>query len=167
MRTLPDTDHQQARITASASGKLESFTLKAQGSGAGLTGQGEAQLKPFTPFPLAALTLSVNGLDPRAFSPDAPQASLALQAQLHQNAAGKLEGEVSAKNVSPAPLDQGGLPLHEIRSRATISAENLQFDALNLILAGGGQHLRTPLLAIETSNGDGRSDHQPPRPRGD
>ncbi|MFH1494721.1 MAG: translocation/assembly module TamB domain-containing protein [Pseudomonadota bacterium] len=128
----------KARITASASGKLESFTLLAQGSGAGLTGQGEARLKPFTPFPFAALTLSVSGLDPRAFSPDAPQAKLALQAQLHQNAAGKLEGEVSADNVSPAPLDRGGLPLHKIRTRATISAESLQFDALNLILGGSG-----------------------------
>lgn len=129
----------QARIAANVSGTLENITLKAQGSGAGLSGQGEALLRPFTPFPLAALTLSVNGLDPRAFSPDAPQASLALQAKLRQNAAGRLEGDVSAKNASPAPLDQGGLPLNEIHSRATISAETFHFEALNLILAGGGR----------------------------
>ncbi|MFA7318271.1 MAG: translocation/assembly module TamB domain-containing protein [Sulfuricella sp.] len=128
-----------ARIAVNASGKLENITLKAQGSGAGLSGQGEAILQPFAPFPLAALTLSVNGLDPRTFSPDAPQASLALQAQLRQNAAGQLEGDVTAKNTSPAPLDQGGLPLREIHSRATLSAEKLQFDALNLILSGGGR----------------------------
>ncbi len=129
----------QARIAASASGKLEYFTLKAQGSGAGLSGQGEAQLQPFAAFPLAALALSVKGLDPHAFSPDAPQASLALQAELRQNAAGKLEGNVTVKNSAPAPLDRDGLPLLEAHARATISADNVQFDAMNLILAGGGR----------------------------
>jgi translocation and assembly module TamB len=128
-----------ARITANASGKLENITLKVLGGGAGLRGQGEALLRPFAPFPLAALTLSVNGLDPRTFSPGAPQASLALHAQLSQNAAGQLEGNTTAKNAFPAPLDQGGLPLREMHCRATISAENLQFDALNLILSGGGR----------------------------
>lgn len=129
----------QARIAASASGKLEHFTLTAQGSGAGLSGQGEAQVQPFAAFPLAALALSVKGLDPHAFSPDAPQASIALQAELSQNAAGKLEGNVTAKNSAPAPLDRDGLPLLEAQARATISADNVQFDALNLILAGGGR----------------------------
>lgn len=127
-----------ARISASASGKLENLTLKAQGSGAGLSGQGKVQLKPFTPFPLAALTLSVNGLDPRAFAPDAPQASLALQANLIQNKVGRLEGEVTAKNARPAPLDQGGLPLLETTGHASLSLEDVQIDALKLILAGGG-----------------------------
>jgi translocation and assembly module TamB len=129
----------QARIAASASGKLEHFTLKAQGSGAGLSGQGEAQLQPFAAFPLAALALSVKGLDPHAFSPDAPQASIALQAELSWNVAGKLEGNVTAKNSAPAPLDRDGLPLLEAQARATISADSMQLDALNLILAGGGR----------------------------
>lgn len=129
----------QARIAASASGKLDHFTLKAQGSGAGLSGQGEAQLQPFAAFPLAALALSVKGLDPHAFSPDAPQASIALQAELSRNAAGKLEGNVTAKNSAPAPLDRDGLPLLEAHAHAMISADNVQLDALNLVLAGGGR----------------------------
>lgn len=128
-----------ARIAVNASGQLENITLKAQGSGAGLSGQGEALLRPFTPFPLAELILAVNGLDPRAFSPDAPQASFSLQSQLRQNAPSQLEGDVTVKNASPAPLDRGGLPLHEIQSRATISADKLQLDALNLTLTGGGR----------------------------
>lgn len=137
--TLAGHGSPQARIAASASGKLEHITLKVQGSGAGLSGQGEAQMQPFAAFPLAALALSVNGLDPRAFSLDAPQASLALQAELRQNASGNLEGKVSAKNSAAAPLDRGGLPLLETRAHATISADKLQFDDLDLILAGGGR----------------------------
>lgn len=136
--TLAGRGSPQARIAASASGKLEHFTLTAQGSGAGLSGQGEAQMQPFAAFPLAALALSVKGLDPHAFSPDAPRANFDLQAELHQNAAGKLEGNVTAKNSAPAPLDRDGLPLLEAQARATISADNVQLDALNLILAGGG-----------------------------
>jgi translocation and assembly module TamB len=137
--TLAGRGSPQARIVASASGKLERFTLTVQGSGAGLSGQGEAQVQPFVAFPLAALALSVKGLDPNAFSPDAPQANIALQAELSRNSAGKLEGNVTAKNSAPAPLDRDGLPLLEARTRATISADNVQLDALNLILAGGGR----------------------------
>lgn len=129
----------QARIAASASGTLEQLFLKGQGSGAGLSGQGEAQLHPFAAFPLAALTLSVDGLNPRAFSPGAPQADLSLKAELRQNAAGELEGDMAVKNRSPEPLDRGGLPLLEARSRATISANKAQFDALSLTLAGKGR----------------------------
>ncbi|MBZ0104145.1 MAG: translocation/assembly module TamB domain-containing protein [Sulfuricella denitrificans] len=129
----------QARITASASGRLEQFTLKGQGNGAGLSGQGEAQLRPFAAFPLTALTLTAKGLDPRAFSATAPQANLSLKVELRQNTAGKLEGSITATNVSPKPLDQGGLPLHEISARATISADKVQFDALTLTLSGEGR----------------------------
>lgn len=128
---------QAAHISATASGNLMQLTINAQGSGAGLTGKGEAQLTPYAAFPLAALHLQVSGLNPRAFSADAPQANLTLNADLRGNADGRLEGNMTAKNISPAPNDRGGLPLLEARAHTTLSADLLQFDNLALSLAGG------------------------------
>ena len=128
----------EAHIFATASGNLEQFTINAKGSGAELTGEGAAQLAPFAAFPLAALRLQVSGLNPHAFSPKAPQAKLMLQADLRGNADGRIEGDVTAKNAAPAPIDHNGLPLLEAHAHATLSADLLQFDHLALALAGGG-----------------------------
>lgn len=126
-----------AHVSATVSGSLMNITVNATGSGAGLSGEGEAQLAPYAAFPLAALRLQVSGFDPRAFSPQAPKASLTLQADLRGNADGRLAGNVTVKNASPAPLDRDGLPLLDARARATLSADLLQFDALALALPGG------------------------------
>ena len=128
---------QAAHISANIDGDLQRLIIDAQGSGAGLTGSGVAQLTPYGDFPLAALHLQANGLDPHAFSPDAPRAELALQADLRGGADGRLAGEVTIKNQIPAPLDRGGLPLLEGRARATLSADLLKFEQLALTLAGG------------------------------
>ncbi|HZW24729.1 MAG TPA: translocation/assembly module TamB domain-containing protein [Gallionella sp.] len=126
-----------ALIAVSVAGDLQRLTVSAQGKGAGLAGSGEARLTPYGDFPLAALRLQVSGLDPRAFAPAAPHADLALQADLRGNADGRLEGEVSAKNLIPAPLDRAGLPLLGGQARATLSADLLKFDRVALALAGG------------------------------
>ena len=129
--------NRDAHIAASISGDLQKIEISAKGDGAGLTGSGEAQLTPYGGFPLAALRLQVNGLDPRAFSPTAPKANLSLQVDLRGNADGRLEGEVRAKNLIPAPLDRDGLPLLDGQAHATLSADLLKFDKLALALAGG------------------------------
>lgn len=130
-------EEKKAHISAVVSGDLKRLTVKVKGSGAGLAGEAEAQLAPYADFPLAALRLQVSGLNPRAFSPDAPNANFTLQADLHGNAAGRLEGNVDAKNIAPAPLDRGGLPLLAAHSRMLLSADLLQFNELALTLAGG------------------------------
>ena len=129
---------QEARISAIVTGNLEQLQVRAEGMGAGLTGKGEAQLRPYAPIKIAGLHLSVNGLDPQVFAPGAPKASLALEGDLRENAAGQLEGSLTGKNSAPAPLDQGGLPLLEVRAQPIISSTLLQLDALTLVMPGGG-----------------------------
>jgi translocation and assembly module TamB len=126
-----------AHISATVSGNMMQLAVNIRGSGAGLSGEGLAQLTPYAAFPLAALHLQVSGLNPRAFSPEAPKADLALQADLRGNTRGQLEGDVSAKNLSPATIDRGGLPLLNAHAHATFSADSLQFDNLALAIAGG------------------------------
>ncbi len=131
------TGTEAAHISAVVSGDLKQLTVQAKGSGAGLAGAAAAQLAPYAEFPLAALRLQVSGLNPRAFSPAAPTANFTLQADLLGNAAGQLEGKVSAKNLAPAPLDHDGLPLLAAHSRVRLSAGLLEFNELALTLAGG------------------------------
>lgn len=128
----------EARISTAITGNLEQLDVALEGNGAGLMGKGEAQLRPYTPFIVAGLRLSVSGLDPHVFSPDAPKASLSLQADLRENDAGQLEGDMRAKNNAAAALDRGGLPLLEMRAHPILSAELLQLDDLILVAPGDG-----------------------------
>lgn len=130
-----------ARISTAITGNLEQLDIRMNATGgtdAGLTGGGEARLRPYAPILVAALRLSVNGLDPHVFSPGAPKASLALQADLHETSAGRLQGSVTVENGAPAPLDHGGLPLLQARAQTILSAELLQFNELTLAVGGGG-----------------------------
>lgn len=127
-----------SRISAIVKGNLERLDMTAKGSGAGLTGEGEAQLQPYGPVVIAGLSLSVSGLDPHVFSAGAPTASLTVQANLHEVVAGQLEGSISVENNAPRPLDQGGLPMLQARAQPIVSAELLQFNDLMLVVSGGG-----------------------------
>jgi translocation and assembly module TamB len=127
-----------ARISAAITGSLAQLDIRANGNGAGLTGDGEARLRPYAPILVAALRLSMNGLDPHVFSLDAPTANLALQADLRETAPGQLEGSITAENSASMPLDQGGLPLRRARAHLVLSAELFRLNDLTLIATGGG-----------------------------
>jgi translocation and assembly module TamB len=130
---------QQSRISAIVSGSLGQLEIRANGDGGGLTGEAQAQLRPYDPLKVARLLVAVNGLDPHVFSPDAPQARLDLQADLRENTAGQLEGHLTGKNRASGPLDQGSLPLLEVDADALFSAELLQLDDLTLALPNSGK----------------------------
>jgi translocation and assembly module TamB len=131
----------EARISATLGGNLEQLKVKAEGESArdaGLTGNAEAELQPYSPLKIASLRLALTGLDPRAFSPVAPKADLALQADFRQTGPGRLSGGLTGRNGVSATFDQGGLPIQAIRAQAMLSTESVQFDELDLVMAGGG-----------------------------
>lgn len=130
-------DAKEAHVSATMSGDLTKLAINASGSGAGLSGTAQITLTPYAPFPIAALKLTAAGLNPRNFSLKAPTADLTLQADLRANATGRLEGNMTAKNNSPTPLDRNGLPLIAAQVHATLSPDLLQLDKLTLELAKG------------------------------
>lgn len=136
---LPETP--EARISAILAGNLEQLKVKAEGTSAGdagLAGNAEAELQPYSPLKVANLRLALTGLDPRAFSPTAPKAELALQADFRQTGPGRLSGNLTGSNNASATLDQGGLPVQAIRAQAMLSTDSVQFDELALVMPGGG-----------------------------
>lgn len=130
------------RVVAKAGGTLATTDVDFNGQGEGFTADGQARLRPFAIQPLAALRLAVQGLDPRAFLPDAPQAQLAMNADLAEDPAGALAGALSFKNTRPAPLDQGGLPFSQLDARMALhlgdETSTLRLDDLALTVDASG-----------------------------
>ena len=112
--------------------------------------QGKAHLTPFARQPLAALQLSASKLNPRAFSPQAPEALLAIQADLRPDETGALHGALHLSNEQPRPIDRHGLPLDELSTRLTLGwnslPRRLKLDDLQL-RSGNGQLRATMDLA--------------------
>jgi translocation and assembly module TamB len=130
---------QQSRISAVVGGSLAQLEITARGEGGGLTGEAQAELRPYDPLKVVRLSMAVNGLDPHVFSPAAPEARLDLHANLRETSAGQLEGRLSGRNLASGPLDQGRLPLVEVAADTRISAESVQLDDLVLALPTGGR----------------------------
>lgn len=149
---------QQSRISTIVRGSLAQLEIRANGEGGGLTGEAQAQLRPYDPLKVARLLMTVNGLDPHVFSPDAPHARLDLQADLRENIVGQLEGRLTGKNRTSRPIDQGGLPLLEIGADTLFSTELLQFDDLMVVLPNGGKI--TGNVSWRHHHGDGSGDLQ-------
>ncbi len=125
---------ENAHFFATASGNLGQLILAVKGSGTRLSGQGKLQLRPYDAFPLTALQLKLDGLNPHDFSPDTPNAALSVQTDLRVNTAGQLAGNITASNPAAAPLDRAGLPLAGVQAYATLSAQALQLDNLSILL---------------------------------
>jgi translocation and assembly module TamB len=125
-------------ILANISGDLTQLNAKIVADGKVLKGVGDITLRPFAPFPVAALRVLIEDLNPQTFSPDVPAANISLQADLRGNAADELAGNVTIKNSNAAALDQGGLPLHEVNANLTLSPDLLQLEDLSLFLSDSG-----------------------------
>lgn len=147
------TGKSEARIYATLGGDLAQIDVEIEGEGAGLAGEGNAKLRPFAPFAVAGLRLSLSGLDPHVFSATAPQARLDLQADLNEKMGGQLEGTLTVKNSKPAALDTGGLPVLEARADPVLSAEVLQLHDLKLLLPGGGSIMGDVVWQLKQASG--------------
>ncbi|CAH1387709.1 Autotransporter secretion inner membrane protein TamB [Candidatus Nitrotoga sp. M5] len=120
------------RINATINGNLSQLNLSITAAGNALNGDGEILIQPFAAFPVGALHLSIDGFDPQLFSPETPKADLLLSINLKKNQQSQLAGDLLIKNKLVKAFDQGGLPVHDIKTRLKINQDSLQFD--NLLL---------------------------------
>ncbi|HTJ95334.1 MAG TPA: translocation and assembly module protein TamB, partial [Pararobbsia sp.] len=127
---------QAIKVGARVSGSLEELHAEVDASGMKLEGHASAVAMPFGDVPLKTLSLVFEHVDPRTFSPDAPQADLSLHADVQPVAPqpGSTEftvaGTASIVNAMPGQLDENKLPLIEAHANLRLDPTEQTFDRL-------------------------------------
>ncbi len=132
------------QLTWRATDTLERISLYAGASGGThptARGSLRAQLLPYEAQPLQSLSADLEGLDPSAWWPGAPQAILQLSAQLHtrNEQAFALSGPMVLSNQTPGPVNRKRLPLRTLAANLAVDMNSATLSDMNLALGGGGR----------------------------
>jgi len=133
---------QDASVSAQLSGSLEALHIDATGTGAKLTAQAQIDAAPFSALPLSRAVVSAEHVNPRAFAPGAPEASLSIHADLRPDESAKtftVAGPVQIDNAQAGPLDKQKLPLQSLRAQVRLNELAQQLSGLDVRLVGGAQ----------------------------
>ena len=98
-----------------------------------------ARIAAFEAIALRELAADFEGIDPAAWIAGAPQALLAVQAQLRPRpgAPFTLEGPIAVRNRAEGPVDRGRVPLRAGTARIALGAESLRLTDIAAELARG------------------------------
>ncbi|CAJ0775541.1 hypothetical protein LMG7141_00379 [Ralstonia condita] len=133
---------QDATVSAQLSGSLEALHVDATGTGATLTAQARIDVTPFGALPLSRAVVSADHVNPRAFAPGAPEASLSIRADLRPDAQARtltVAGPIQIDNAQAGTLNTQKLPLQSLRALVRLNAEAQQLTGLDVRLLGGAQ----------------------------
>ena len=131
---------QDASVSAQLSGSLETLHIDATGTGAKLTAQALIDATPFGALPLSRAVVSAEHVNPRAFAPGAPEASLSIHADLRPDEKAKtltVAGPIEIDNAQPGTLDKQKLPLQSLRAQVRLNENDQQLTGLDVRLLGG------------------------------
>ncbi|MDN7176911.1 translocation/assembly module TamB domain-containing protein [Caballeronia sp. SEWSISQ10-4 2] len=136
------------QVAAHLTGSLENLTADIDASGLKLKGQAHVEAAPFGDVPLKRALVTVDHVNPQAFSPSAPFADLAVRAELKPDPATPnalvVTGPVSIVNAKPGSVDKQLLPLIDARANVKLDASAQTISDLNVRLlkeatvTGGG-----------------------------
>ena len=121
-------------------GTLSALALTASFDGYGASAQGAALLTPFDALMLRSLQLNAQAVNPAQFQAGLPQAQLqiALTAQIGPNQ--DVSGQLLLENrMTPATLDQQGLPLRTIAAQLRGRSDALRLDDLVFDFGAAGK----------------------------
>ncbi len=125
---------QLMHFAAAAGGDLQQIVVKLDGSGAGASINGTAQLAPFSAVPLSRLQLAFSGLDAERLFDGAPPAVLSGSADLRGTPDGGLEGSLQVRNAHAEALDSNGVPVRGVNAQVRWSPALLQLQQLDVHL---------------------------------
>ncbi|VVE15360.1 signal peptide protein [Pandoraea horticolens] len=126
-------------LQANLSGSLDALAVDLSASGERLNGTAHIAASPFGPVPLSRAQISLDHLNPRDFAASAPQADLAVQADLRPEPGAKefrVLGPVSVTNAKPGAIDAGWLPVESLRTQVLLDATRQALTDIELKLAG-------------------------------
>lgn len=136
---------EQYQIAARATGSLQRMLLEVDATGDRLKGRAEIEATPFDAVPLVRAQLQADHINPRIFSPGAPEADLALRADVRPVdsqlpiADLTVAGKVSVRNTKPGSLDRDLLPLQSVSANVELSQQQQKVSDLLVDLAGTGR----------------------------
>ena len=136
-------------VSARLSGSLEDLVADVDASGMKLKGEAHVEALPFADVPLKSALVTFDHVNPQAFSPSAPEADLAVRAEVKpvEGADPKafvVSGPVSIVNAKPGSIDKKLLPLIDARANVRLDASEQSITDLNVRLlknatvTGGG-----------------------------
>ncbi|WP_019140967.1 translocation/assembly module TamB domain-containing protein [Noviherbaspirillum massiliense] len=134
------------RAAAQLSGSLQHLGVRLDVMGDRLAGNADIDATPFDPVPFRRALLHVAHLNPRLFTPGAPQADLDIRAALEpvtgsgqaaSPQAFAVAGPVSISNARPGTLDAQLLPLASASADVRLDTEQQQLSRLQIRLRGG------------------------------
>ncbi|KQR89889.1 gramicidin biosynthesis protein [Burkholderia sp. Leaf177] len=136
------------QVAARLSGSLQNLTADIDASGMKLKGNAHVEAEPFGEVPLKRALVTVDHVNPQAFSPSAPFADLALRAELKPDPATPnalvVTGPVSIVNAKPGTVDKQLIPLIDAQANVKLDASEQVISDLNVrllkdaTLTGGG-----------------------------
>ncbi len=132
----------EAQLTAKVQDKSVDAALKARGSLADLTLEGElsgaaqgtlsASIASFDKPAVKTLALDLAGVDPRAWHRSAPTADLTVKAKLEPNEAmDRVAGNIAIGNRAPGAIDAGRIPARSASARVELDAKQLKFSRIS------------------------------------
>ncbi len=131
-------------VSAKAAGDLQKLLLDAGIAGAGVDGTAAIVATPFAGLPLQSARIHLTGVDPKRFHPDAPTATLDVDAELTPSAAAGrtdaadwvVSGPVRIVNRAPGSIDAGALPVESLATALRWANGELALADLDLRLPG-------------------------------
>ena len=134
-------------VSAKAGGDLQKLLLDATVAGAGVDGTAAVVATPFASLPLQSAKAHLKGVDPKRFHPDAPTATLDIDADLVPSAAADkpaatdwvVSGPVRIVNRAPGTYDAGALPVESLATALRWAGGELALANLDLRLPGNGR----------------------------
>ncbi|VVD91199.1 Translocation and assembly module TamB [Pandoraea iniqua] len=126
-------------LKADLSGSLDALIVDLVASGEKLNGTAHIAAAPFGAVPLSRAQIALDHLNPRDFSAGAPQADLAVNADLRPAPGAKefrVLGPVSVTNAKPGAIDAELLPVESLRAEVLLDATRQALTGIELKLAG-------------------------------
>jgi len=126
------------RAEADVSGNLEKLQLDAKLDSLGSRAKVSATVTPFDEFPVAAATMTADGINPARLRKDLPKADLGALISVARRGADGVEGSILVTNKLPGTWDRSLLPLREMSARfnGTLRQPGLRSIHLDLGTAG-------------------------------
>jgi translocation and assembly module TamB len=130
-------DQRPLAVALTASGLLERLAVSAIAT-QGVAGHAEIELTPFASAAFANARLQLDDIDPAAWQPGAPQASLSIVADVQPQGEG-IVGSFGLTNHRPGPLDRQRLPLATLAGTLEWQGNVARFASLQAALPGNGE----------------------------